>query len=240
MYNINYIVVFYIGPNRNYHSYQQKFKTDPMFFADKHVEFLNTCQNTNIKKASFVFNDDINDDLKIMATNTVSKIESMETEIIFRKNCGYSYGAWRDVVIKNINDFDYFFLIEDDSLPVNSNFYEYFVEKCNDEYPIIATYVKEHQPGKFHAASSNSLVKADVCRKVIQTSGELFFVNQSNRLEDAWDTQTRFYDHFTNLGYKMTDILDKYSTPHNLNCNINDVRIFGNPNNPPNIIPIIP
>lgn len=240
MYSINYIPVIYIGPNRDYVSYQQKFKNDPMFFANVHAEFLNNCHKTNIKKATFVFNDDISDELKEMAKNVVSKIQTMETEIIFRTNSGYSYGAWKDIVKKNINDFDYFFLIEDDSIPLSPDFYEYFVEKCNDEYPIVATYILEHSPGKFHAACPNSLLKADVCRKILQTYNELFMVNQSNRLEDAWDTQTRFYDLFVQSGYKMIDILDKYSTPHNLNCNINDVRVFGNPNNPPNIVPIIP
>ena len=61
MYRINYIPVIYIGPNRDYVSYQQKFKNDPMFFANTHAEFLNNCHNTNIKKATFVFNDDISD-----------------------------------------------------------------------------------------------------------------------------------------------------------------------------------
>lgn len=239
-YTINYIPVIYIGPNRDYASYQEKFKTDPMFFARTHVDFLNKCVDTNIKRATFVFNDDISEELQNLAIETVSQIKTMEAEIIFRRNNGYSYGAWNDVVKKNLDEFDYFFLIEDDSIPLEPTFYEHFVERCTLEYPFISTYISEHEPGKFHAACPNGIIRADVCKEILQKYNELFVVNNSNRLPDAWDTQIKFLNLFTESGYGMRDILDKYSTPHNLNCNINDIRIFGNPEFPYNIVPIIP
>lgn len=239
-YTINYIPVFYIGPNRDYVSYQEKFRTDPMFFAKTHVNFLNRCVDTSIQKATFVFNDDISDELKFLATETVAQIKTMDAEVIFRKNGGYSYGAWRDMIKKNLNDFEYFFLIEDDCIPLETNFYEHFVERCTTEYPFVCTFVSECKPGKLHAASSNSIIRADICKKIFEKYGEIFLVNESTKLHDAWDTQMNFLNLFTESGYGMRDILDKYSTPHNLNCNINDIRTFGNPEFPHNIVPIIP
>lgn len=241
--SINYIVVMYIGKRGvtvegelGYLQYEEKFKTDPLFFAKKHRDFLSKCENSKITKASFVFNDDISEDIKRMAIEEI-KLSNMDYEVIFRKNNGYSYGAWNDVILKNINDYDYFFMIEDDTIPLETNFYEYFVECCTLETPIVATYVNPNPP--VHAASSNSIVRADVCREILNKTGKLFFVNNSNALPDAWDTQTYFFKYFTENGYKMRDILDKYSTPHALNCRINQVVVFGNPNFPHNIVPII-
>lgn len=239
-YTINYIPVFYIGPNRDYASYQEKFRTDPMFFAKKHVDFLNRCIDTPIKKATFVFNDDISDELKVLATEVASQIKTMDVEVVFRRNSGYSYGAWNDMIKKNLNEFDYFFLIEDDSIPLETTFYEHFVERCTPEYPFISTFVDEYEPGKFCSSCPNSIIRADICKKILAKYGELFLVNNSTRLQDAWDTQMKFLNLFVDSGYGMRDILDKYSTPHNLNCNINDIRIFGDRTKPHNIVPIIP
>lgn len=239
-YTINYIPVIYIGPNRDYASYQEKFRTDPMFFARTQVDFLNRCVDTPIKLATFVFNDDISDELKALAVETVSKITTMQYEVVFRRNSGYSYGAWNDMVKKNMNSFDYFFLIEDDSIPLEPDFYEHFVERCTLEYPFVSTFVDEYEPGKFCSSCPNSIIRADICRKIFEKYNELFLVNNSTRLQDAWDTQMKFLTLFTNEGYGMRDILDKYSTPHNLNCNINDIRIFGNKDLPHVIVPIIP
>lgn len=241
--SINYIVAIYIGKrgithegDLGYIQYHEKFKVDPLFFAKIHRDFLSSCQNSKITKASFVFNDDISDDIKKMALEEI-KLTNMDYEIIFRKNNGYSYGAWNDTILKNINDYDYFFMIEDDCIPLETDFYEYFIECCTLETPIVATYVNPNPP--IHAASSNSIVRADVCREILNKTGKLFFVNNSNSLPDAWDTQTYFFKYFMENGYKMRDILDKYSTPHALNCRINHVVIFGNKENPHCIVPII-
>lgn len=239
-YNINYVSVFYIGPNRDYASYQEKFKTDPMFFARTHVDFLNQCNNNNIKKATFVFNDDITDELKMLAVETVCQIKTMDTEVIFRKNTGFSYGAWNDVIKKNLNDFDYFFLIEDDYIPTETDFYQHFVARCTSEYPYVSTFVDEYEPGKFCASCSNAIIRADACRAIYEKYNEIFVVQDSIRLQDAWWTQMNFLNLFTENGYGMRDILDKYSTHHNTNCHTNQITVFGNPKLPPCLIPIIP
>lgn len=241
--NINYIVVMYIGKRGisnpgelGYLQYEEKFKTDPLFFAKIHRDFLSTCVDGKITKATFVFNDDISDDIKNSALNEI-KLSNMNYEVIFRKNNGFSYGAWNDIIMKNLNDHDYFFMIEDDCIPLETDFYEYFIECCTLETPIVATYVSPNPP--IHAASSNSIVRADVCREILDKTGKLFFVNNSNSLSDAWNTQTYFFKYFTENGYKMRDILDKYSTPHLLDCNINKIVTFGNPEFPHCIVPIV-
>jgi hypothetical protein len=239
-YKVNYITVIYIGPNRDYASYQDKFKNDPMFFARHHVDFLNRCENSKVELATFVFNDDMPNELKQLAIDTVSQIKTMRVEIVFRTNVGFSYGAWNDMIKKNINDFDYFFLIEDDYVPVETNFYEDFVDRCTLEYPFVSTYVDNYEPGKFCASCSNSMIRADVCKIILEKYNELFLVTLSDRLQDAWHTQMNFLNLFTQSGYGMRDILHKYSTPHNSNCHINKITVFGNKDFPPMLVPIIP
>jgi len=237
-YKINYVPVFYIGPNRDYASYQEKFKNDPMFFVRYHVNFLNTCENNKIKRATFVFNDDISDELKDLILQTVVEVKTMEVEVIFRRNGGFSYGAWNDVIKKNLNDFDYFFLIEDDYIPVKPDFYEDFVDRCTSEYPYVCTLVAKHK-GKLHASSSNGIIRADVCKIILEKYNELFLVNNSNNLPDAWNTQINFLNLLTDAGYGMRDITHKYSTPHIINCHINQITVFGNKNFPHILVPII-
>ena len=236
MKNINYIVVYYIGPNRTYESYQRIFKQNPLFFAYKQIEFLSTCNN-DIKTATFVFNDDISDELKTKILDEL-KLSNMNLEIIFRPNNGFSYGAWRDVISKNLNDYDYFVMIEDDSIPTIPMFYEPFIERMSSEIPYVCCYMEYHNGIQF-PSSSNGIIKAEQCKVVLEKCGEMFFVNSTTDYHSAWDTQMRFYTYFSNCGYKMTDILDSYSTHHMLNCHFNDLRIFGNPENPPLIVPIV-
>jgi hypothetical protein len=239
-YSINYIIAIYIGPNRPYPKYQEKFKNDPMFFVKTHVDFLNKCYDSNIQLATFLFNEDMSDELKQIAIQTINQIKTMNVEIVFRPNIGFSYGGWNETIKRNINDYDYFFLIEDDYIPINSKFYEDFVTHCTLEYPFVSTLVNEYAPGKLHAACSNSIVRADVCKIILERYKELFLVVKSNIANDAYHTQMTFLDLFTSLGYGMRDMTYKYSTPFNCNCYTNEIKIYGNKELPPILVPIIP
>lgn len=129
---INYIVAFYIGKNRGYDHYKHKFVYDPLFFVREHVKFVETC-NSNIFP-TFVFNDDIPDSIKTDIIDLCPNIE-----IIFRPNNGFSYGAWNDAIIKNIDLYDYFFIIEDDYIPTSADFCEPFLNKISDIVPYVCS-----------------------------------------------------------------------------------------------------
>lgn len=235
-YKIHYIVVFYIGPNRNYTSYQHLFRTDPLMMFRKHVEMLKTVDK-NITSATFVFNGDIDPNLRQTIDNFTD--HGVPTRIGYFNGPGFSYGAWNEVIKKRLGVCDYFFLIEDDYIPTRPDFYKPFVDRCTDEYPYVCTYVEEKSPGRFCASSANALVKAKQCKEMFEKHGEVFAAIDGNTYEQAWNIQLNFLNYFTESGYKMRDILDEYKTPHMLNCNINHLVTFGNSNAESLIEPIV-
>lgn len=235
-YKLHYVVVFYIGPNRNYTSYQHLFKTDPLMMFRRHVDFLKTADN-NLKSATFIFNQDLDPTIRQELENF--KDYPLPVTIGYYNGPGFSYGAWNEVIKKRMDNYDYLFLIEDDYIPTRPDFYKPFVDRCNDEYPYVCTYVEERSPGQFVASSSNAIIKAKQCKEIFSKYGEVFTALNSNSLQEAWNTQINFLNFFFNEGYKIRDILDEYQTPHMLNCNINHLVTFGNQNAPILIEPII-
>lgn len=235
-YKIHYVVVNYIGPNRDYASYQHLFKTDPLMMFKKHVEFLKTVDKDDVT-ATFVFNHDLDPALKKQLDEFTDF--GVPSRVGYFGGPGFSYGAWNEVIKRRLGICDYFFLIEDDYIPTRPDFYKPFVERCTDEYPYVCTYVEEKSPGKFCASSSNGLIKTKQCREVLERHGEVFAELNCNTLEQAWHTQVNFLNYFTDAGYKMRDILDEYRTPHMLNCNNNTMVSFGKPDAPVLIEPII-
>lgn len=235
-YVVHYIAAFYIGPNRNYANYQKLFSENPLSFAEKHFQFLSLCNN-HIKKATFVFNCNLDEHLKKQLENY--KLENIELSIEYYDGLGYSYGSWNHIIKKNVYSDDYFFLIEDDYIPTCHDFYIPFVERCSLEYPYVCAYAQEKSPGVFFASSSNGLLRAENCKIVYEKYNQLFSELNCSTLELAWTTQMNFLDNFYKEGFNVRDILDEYCTPHMLNCNINHLVKFGNENAPVLLEPIV-
>lgn len=240
---VNYISSFYIGPNRTFPYYQKAFKEDPLYFVRKHVEFSNYAEN--ISKFSFVINDDISDELK---EEIVSITRNGNIEILFRINNGYSYGAWNDVVKRNINDFDYFFLIEDDYLPNFTNFSLPFIQRFKNNTAYICSLmveisneINEMVPkdyGKFkHPSISNGMLSASACKKVLDQYNVLFRIQNGSTKEIGYWNQIYFLKNFTDAGFDILDTLDEFCSPY-LNTSTGQVKIFGNPEHPPLLLPI--
>jgi hypothetical protein len=236
MYSINYIAAFNIGPNRP-GPYVEAFQTDPLCFIRIHRDFLNTCIGRNITMGTFVVNDDIDDHIKQQILDCAQEC-SVPITVVFRENGGYSYGAWNDVIKNTINDYDYFFMIEDDYIPDASDFYIPFVDRIDETTPYVCGYVGVDM-GIVHAAHSNGIIAQQACKKVLETNQELFVVNPTPTLEHAWDCQRNFLNHFTNLGYKITDITDNHLTRHMMDCYNIRISEFGNPNGRCLLQPII-
>lgn len=236
-YSINYIACFYIGDKRGYAHYVEKFKTDPFYFVKKHLDFLSECNN-HIKCATLVFNDDLDEVLK----SYLSKISlpNMKVEVVFRKNSAFSYGAWSDAILKNLMDYDYFFLIEDDYIPLAPNFYEYFVEKSSYEFPYVCQYVDAGYTTEtpYHPSISNGILRADVCREIVNKYGYLFRLSQGTGYQIGWDNQVSFYRTFVESGFGALDILDKYCSPFAYPNRNPPIQVFGNPELPALIYPI--
>ena len=239
---INYIVAFYIGPNRGYPNYVRKLQQDPAFLLKHHLELLSTCKDTDITLCTFVFNDDISEDIKQVLSDTVDSYNlPMAFELIYRSNNGYSYGAWNDAIVKNIDRADYFMLIEDDYVPDSNDFYNIFLERITDEVPYCCMYVgngPDWSNFKKHACSSNGMLQGKATRKIIEQRGEPFKWYRSNTVESAWKTQCDFFDYFTELDYDLRDCLDEYSVMQ-YNCSQGFINISGIPDSRCPILPII-
>ena len=227
---IHYICCFYFGPRQN-KRYSEKLKKDPCYFLDKHISFLKTCNN-DVKSATFVFNVDDNDPIINLLEKYFSSYVPMDVDVEFciRKNAGFSYGAWGDIIQKKLHsNIDYFFIIEDDYLPSCSNFYEPFVSKCSDQHPYVCSKVigSCRESNLPHASISNGLLKKDVCEKVYDVNGRVFDINLGKTYVSAYQNQLFFYRLFQNLGYGMTDIIDEYKVPFMIS-DTNKATIFGN------------
>lgn len=237
-YKINYIATFYVGEERGYPTYVEKFKTDPLYFAKIHLEFLRPLKN-NIKRATFVFNGGLSDEI-FQELLQLPRNPDIELEIIFRENSAFSYGAWDSAITRNINDFDYFFIIEDDYIPVTPNFYKYFIEKSSYDFPYVCQFVDPNYTKEtpYHPSISNGLLRAENCRIIFEKYGEVFKISQGKHYQIGWDNQVSFYRHFVAEDFGALDILDKYSVPFACINNNPPIKYFGDPNNPPLIVPI--
>lgn len=186
-YKINYIVAFYIGTNRNNIAYNTKIEDDPLYFVNKHYNFLSTCNSTHITEATFIVNNDVSKEIKNQLLNL--KLTNIKLKIFFRNNINYSYGGWNDVIKKNVNKFDYFFMIEDDYIPTVTDFYKAFVEKTSFEKPYIACKVETHPT--MHPSFSVGIIRSENCKLIIKKNKDLFNL-AGNTKESPDDAGQRF------------------------------------------------
>jgi hypothetical protein len=240
---VNYIAAFYIGGNRTFPYYQQAFKNDPLCFVRKHIEFSEYAEN--IDRFSFVINDDISEELK---EEIILLTRGKNIEVLFRINNGYSYGAWNDVVRKNLSEFDYFFLIEDDYLPSFTNFVSPFIQRFNANTSYVCSLmveisneINEMVPkdlGKFkHPSISNGMLSGMAASKILEKYNTIFRLQKGSTKEIGYWNQIYFLKNFTDTGYDVTDTTDEFSSPY-LNTSSGELKVYGNSNNPPLLIPI--
>lgn len=232
MKKINYIIAFYLG-DRMHPLYTQRNRENKFYFIEKHIEFLN--KGTDIDLTTFVIN--IHD--HSMVDELIKKIKTYKInfplEIILRENKGFSYGAWNDVINKNIDDFEYFFINEDDYIPSSKDFYQPFIEKISDTSPYICVMISM-EPKK-HASFSCGLLKGQECRKVFSKHNQVFKIISTDVYKDAYINQINFYDYFTDNGYKMEDLIHYYQLPY-MDSSKNSITYYGDKNNPTVLTPI--
>ena len=244
---VNYIVASYIGPNRTYPHYQALFDNNPLYFFKKHINFLNTLPHNIRNKitATFVFNDDVSDEIK----QTLRYYLPLCYKLVFRKNSGFSYGIWNDVITKTLNDYDYFFLIEDDYIPSRVDFIDHFIKMTDNDVAFVCSLVEdasherfpEHVPvedGTFPFPSiSNGLITAESCRAVYKKHNTIFNINQNNDYWSAYKNQIYFCKYFTDMGFNLADTTNEFQSPYN-NANDPNYVIYGDSRLPPILEPI--
>lgn len=209
---INYIVALYCGPRMS-RRYSLLLAKDKLYFFNSQIEALNKF-GEGIDLVSFVFNvDSLEQQSEIINNLNLANI-TFKYEIIVRENVGASYGAWMDCIHKNIHEYDYFFMIEDDYIPVCNNFYEPFINKCTDKIQYVCCRVfREPEDLYPHASISNGLITASVCKNLIYNNNSVFLLYDGNNYLNFYQIQKDFLHFYRALGFELSDILEKYSVP---------------------------
>ena len=105
----NYLVSFYFGPRGN-ENYNKRLKDNKFFFAEKHIDFLKNYSKNNIEKVIFVVNltpsDNQEEITNFFAENSSKISDDIEFDLIFRDNYGFSYAAWNEGIIEDLQKED--------------------------------------------------------------------------------------------------------------------------------------
>lgn len=242
---VNYIVGFYIGPNRSNAYYKNTLRDNPLFFMDSHLKFLETAKGIDL--TTFVFNDDI--DAETISQISLKTANIPRLEVVYRKNSGFSYGIWNDTIERNRTKFNYFFLIEDDYVPSIPNFLDAFLSRCKDNIFYVCGLatevsntsnfnVKIEDGSFFHSAISNGLISCRHVNEVYEKTGCVFRMLDANDYNSGYINQLYYLKNYTDLGFVMSDTTDQFSSPYMDSFN-NSIKIYGDANNPSLIEPIV-
>lgn len=240
-----YLVCCYFGARAN-QKYNSAMKENKFVLVEKHIEFLKSYSNDDIEKVIFVINKTENDDVDEITSYFSEKSEQIlgdiEFVLLFRDNKFFSYGAWNDAIVEDLQSEDdessYYFCLEDDYIPSSSNFLPPFIERCNEKTPYVCCKAVINHPGYIdHPSMSVGLYLKSSCKNVYDKNKFVFLVDGNNSYENAWRIQQTFYKPFIDMGYGITDILDSYSSPF-LCSSTNEVKMFGEENSEVLVEPI--
>lgn len=244
----NYLVSFYFGTRGN-SNYNNRLKENKFFFAEKHIEFLKNYSLKNIEKVIFVVNltpKDNEEEITQFFSSSSSKIsDDIEFVLIYRQNDGFSYGAWNEAIIDDLQkeneESEYYMCFEDDYILNDETSVLPILERCNEINSYVACMAVVDHPNYInHPAFSVGMFHKESCRKVFNEFGSPFFImNGGNDYPHSWKIQETFYKNFLDMGYQITDFLDEYSCDF-LYTGTNEVKTFGKSDSKKLVVPIMP
>jgi len=218
---INYIPVFYFGTRRKDNP------QDKHYFLKKHLEFLQELEIDSPIEATLVFN--VSSDMDEPEVNEIiSHYEfKIPLETTFRENSGYSYAGWNHALTLNIHhNYDYSFLIEDDYIPSNKNFYLPFIEQVEDDTSFVCTRLsRSFQP--LHAAMSSGLIYGKNVKKVFEAHNKVFDIIPGDGYFYAESSQVYFLSLFEALGLKLKELPEEFEKPF-MEINTDIINYGGN------------
>lgn len=223
MVSINYMVAVYGGSRRTYK------KTPVKLFIEKHIEFLLT-KPKFFDGFTFIINDSGNDKEIISMINDLIGKSELKGKLIVRDNFNASYGAWQHGIMETYKDYTHTFLIEDDYLPTNQDFIDFFLRKDIENTRFIASYLNNS-----HASISNGLLNNKVVEPTVEKYGNLFNLQTDDKSTTIYlmADQTSFLDFISG---EIRDITDEAATIFN---NVGRLIVYTNPNLPIIIKPIL-
>jgi len=210
---VNYVVAVYLGPRRS-KLMKMLNVINTTYHIESHLEALKTLNIKEISRVTFVINEYSNETTELAKKLITDYPIDVEKEIIVRKNSGFSYGAWQDAILSTITDnmFDYYFLIEDDYVPVDSEFLNIFLEKIQSRNDIafVAQLWRDN-----HASISNGLLSTKAINNIytLNSQEKIFDLKLGDSYDDAIYNQLKYLRYFQDANYKFTDITDVSTIP---------------------------
>lgn len=236
---VNYIVACYLGERRTPGPPGE-------VFIKRHLDYLQD-KNVPVSRVSIVVSTDSAEDAN-RALNAVKKYDGYYTNLKFfiRRNVSYSYGAWNDTVndsIRNLENFDYFFLVEDDYLPARDDFLKILIDRLNDKTAYVCQKVYDAQPGGFqrHASASSGMLHGVLAKEVYGKFDSVFDIKPAINYPQAETNQVNFLNYIRDSGYNFSDISD-ISGIHfleNLQGSGARIKTVDELNGPPLLLPIM-
>lgn len=248
MNKIKYVVACYMGFRR---ADGIKVAMSPFVYLEEHIKFLSQYDISDaISEAVFVIN---GGDLELDKLDITSI--KIPIKFIDRENIDFSYGAWNHVVeddIKNNKVSDYYFLLEDDYIPIQKDFYKNFIKLINNNVAYVAQLMFETDASlvkgihnqldssivvpQYHAAISNGMLNGKICSKIYNKFNSVFRLNGLNDYGFAEFNQVLFLEYFNQMGYNLLDITEYHHSIFLTNSK--DKVIYGDENLPLVIKPI--
>jgi len=181
------------------------------------IEYLRLYQN-NLKTIYFNFNVEtehynlLNKALKL----TPKYINGSEVITNIRENKGFSYGAWNDITLKEIENYEYFIFNEDDYFFTQDNWDSYLINKYNSKenvgYLSMGVRSYPNNPYNRYVFHSVGISSTNTLKKIINKFGGL--INYSPRegnnykngeaLQDIWGSL------YSKVGLINYDIREDY------------------------------
>jgi hypothetical protein len=133
-----------------------------------------------------------------------------------RPNVGYSFAAWDEGVRLDVGKFDYHFLIEDDYMPLQPDFYMPFVDIMQTN--VNAGYVSQLRGGNSvtgYPSMPSGLLSDIVAQDVIAKYGKLSNLHPDGTTykQAEWNF-LHWADYIRALGYRFYDVADRFSLPY--------------------------
>jgi GNAT superfamily N-acetyltransferase len=250
MKKFDYIVAFYLGHRRSTF-YNILGKENKLFLVNQHIKFLQT-KPEGLNNIYFVFNTDGSTSHLSEEVETYIKTFPLNINVIFRDNINFSYGAWEEAIIENINNSttsDYAFLIEDDYIPASPDSIQPFIERIQEEENVgyVAQLVSSNESAnaadhgviKHHASISNGLLNYSAVKDVLEKHPSVFLLNPSKRdyQGGVWN-QVHFLNYIISSDYLLSSMDGEYLQPF-YELRIEDIIFYGNKKGKILITPIL-
>lgn len=189
---INYIVAAYFGKRR---AAGKQYDKNPAFFMDWQFKQLGAMKHS-LSQITMVVTG------APLPRAWPTEINGVPVVYAERENTNGSYGSW-DHIIRTQPDFDYYFINEDDLIPVADNFDTILVGLMQAHgYAALYQYVTDHP------AISIGMIDGPSVRKVIDKYGTMLKPRNGQTYAEFEYHQTTFHLNFLELGMKIGSMTD--------------------------------